>query len=322
MLQKVSKKLSKSAVAEVSQTVQSTNFQELATIVLEKVATLPQLQLFPERRVLIDVIKNEHEDTFVSLVEALGCQYSTLYGSFKGKDAYLDLQINWYDYVRSLAADVEIQSLEDAQVELSLSPGTSEWLTIVTAALCKEDISKATQFAMLHEFARLVYLKQHATVLEEAQGMTAGSSKETTTSSDSLIDPVPCRIEANPLEPLIRMCGSQLQRMHTVTTTEIKRLKPSSHKYTNLNEQLQVIEALSMTEADKNEEIKTLLPSTDRGRMRFPKRVLYPFLQRFDTFVQQELNYGSFQKHGKELFQVCVYTITLYCIGVNCNNCY
>lgn len=58
MPKKGSKKLSKSAVNELSESVQGTNFQELATSVLEKVATLPQLQLFPERRVLIDVIKS------------------------------------------------------------------------------------------------------------------------------------------------------------------------------------------------------------------------------------------------------------------------
>ena len=156
---KRSKRLSKKTISEVSVSVQgrSTDFRELARSVLDQVASFPQIKLFPERKVLIDVIRSENEDTFVRLIEALSHKYLSLYPTFKGKEAYLDLQVHWFDYVRTLGADVDMQCLQDAQIEASPCPGMNEWLTIVTSAMSESNISKESQFAMIHAFARLVY---------------------------------------------------------------------------------------------------------------------------------------------------------------------
>ena len=136
-------------------------------------------------------------------------------------------------------------------------------------------------------------------MLEEAKSDSVDTSTKQCTASEN-----PTKIEANHLEPLIRMCGSQLHRIHTVTTVELKKLKPTSPKYPALTERLKVVQALCMTRTEQSEDNFQLLPSTNRGGMLFPRPILYPFLQKFDIFVQQEMNYETFKEHGEQLFKV------------------
>ena len=63
-----------------------------------------------------------------SLVSSLCNKYSDLLKSFQGKHAYVDLQIQWHDYIRAVAAFVEEQALNEAQMvetEFDQSAGSS-----------------------------------------------------------------------------------------------------------------------------------------------------------------------------------------------------
>ena len=122
---------------------------------------------------------------------------------------------------------------------------------------------------MLHEVAKLVYFNQHKQVLEYA-------SEEVSPSVSAVEEPSTQPLLLNSLEPLLRMCGSQLQGMYLQNKKQLKMLKSGTVKYGDIFEQQKVIDHLSMTEAEKTFEL-SLLPSTDRGGMRFPKRGLFPF---------------------------------------------
>ena len=191
--------------------------------------------------------------------------------------------------------------LEDAQIVDAFVDGGSEWLSIATSvSIRNEEFDKANQFAMLHAVARLVYLNQQKHVLECSAMHTQSTSEELTspvgtTSSTSF--------EGNSLEPLLRMCGSQLQRMKAQNKKKLQKLKSGTVKHTGIDEQQRVIDHLCMTSDEKKREV-SLLPSMDRGGMEFPKRGLFPFLQRFDSLLQQELNYKNFEQQGKHLFKV------------------
>ncbi len=198
-VKKKSRKLTISSITKLSKDILNTDYQDLSKHVLEQVSACPQLDLFPERRILLDVIKSEKWESFVRLVEGLSCYYSQLYSACKGKDAYLDFQIRWHESIRSLAAYAEVQCLEYAQIEVCSVPGSEEWLSMVTAA---GNISKDNQFAMIHEIARFVYLRQHAETLESSTSMA---------SEERSVSIPPVDVQTNPLGPLIRMCGSQLQ---------------------------------------------------------------------------------------------------------------
>ena len=92
-------------------------------------------------------------------VRILCNKYCALHKALKGKDAYINLQIQWFDYVRSLAVYTEEQLLEDAQIVDAFVDGENEWLSIATSVSIRNDeFDKANQFAMLHAVARLVYL--------------------------------------------------------------------------------------------------------------------------------------------------------------------
>ena len=60
---------------------------------------------------------------------------------------------------------------------------------------------------------------------------------------------------------------------------------------------------LCMT-SDENKREVSLFPLMDRGGMEFPKRGLFPFLQSFDSILQQEINYKNSEQQGKHLFKV------------------
>ena len=80
------------------------------------VADLPWLELYPDRKKFLSVIKEECKSEFNSLVSSLCNKYSDLLKSFQGKHAYVDLQIQWHDYITAVAAFVEEQALHDAQM--------------------------------------------------------------------------------------------------------------------------------------------------------------------------------------------------------------
>ncbi len=101
-IKSVKRRKVKATITKISKEILNRDYQDLSKYVLEQVSSLPQLDLFPERRILLDVIKSEKRETFVRLVE--GCYYSQLYSACKGKDAYLDIQIRWHESIRSLAA--------------------------------------------------------------------------------------------------------------------------------------------------------------------------------------------------------------------------
>lgn len=144
-----------------------------------------------------------------------------MYESCHGKYGYLNFQIHfqigWHDFLRSVAAFVDIQSTSDAQVddcEDSTSPVANTWLSLVTAVQSGLPLTTETQFAMLHAFARH---HMHGKVL------AAGSNPSAT---DQPL-PLTHSTEANGIESLIRMCGSQLTRIHTAKTKELERLRLS-----------------------------------------------------------------------------------------------
>ena len=92
---------------------------------------------------------------------------------FQVKYAFLDLQIQWHQFIRSVAAYVEIQATEDAQFDPAESeepainsPVANAWLSIVTAVISHDIPNKATQFAILHQIVNCIYLHQHAKTLE------------------------------------------------------------------------------------------------------------------------------------------------------------
>lgn len=94
------KKLTKAEISKLSEAIiqpsadhRSNSSQELANTILEEVKALPQLLLFAERKHFLDIVDSECKEAFVSLLDGLCVQYSTLYRSFRGKDGYIDLQI-------------------------------------------------------------------------------------------------------------------------------------------------------------------------------------------------------------------------------------
>jgi hypothetical protein len=110
----------------------------------------------------LEIVQEQCSGELGNLVSSLCQKYSTLYESCHGKDGYLKFQIGWHDYLRSVAASVDIQSTSDAQVDDSqdsTSPVANAWLSLVTTVQSAVGLplSTETQFAMLHAFARQVY---------------------------------------------------------------------------------------------------------------------------------------------------------------------
>ena len=105
-------KARKAAVVKIAKTItpSKVDSDELATKILDQVADLPWLELYPDRKTFLSVIK-ECKSEFNSLVSSLCNKYSDLLKSFQGKHAYVDLQIQWHDYIRTVAAFVEENKL-------------------------------------------------------------------------------------------------------------------------------------------------------------------------------------------------------------------
>ena len=146
-------------------------------------------------------------------------KYSDLLKSFQGqKHAYVDLQIQWHEYIRAVAAFVEEHALQDAQVVESednnvagSSPAANAWLSIIITVNCHVISTKADQFAMLHQFADGIYNNQHA----KASEMPSVSTEQIAENHG----------EENSIVALIRMCGSQLQRIYKNKQHEAQQLQ-------------------------------------------------------------------------------------------------
>ena len=183
------KRLNKSSVSRVAKAIipSENSCENLATTILQQTAELPWFELYPERKQFLSIIETECNDEFTTLVSSLCDKYSEMLKSFRGKLAFLDLQIQWHQFIRSVAAFVETQATEDAQLDTeyeeaaSNSPVANAWLSIVTAASSHEIPNKATQFAVLHQFGSCIYLHQHAKALET----TNAASVEDTTTHDT-----------------------------------------------------------------------------------------------------------------------------------------
>ena len=296
-------KLTRSSVKAVATTLATSTVssatEDLTEFVLDKVAKLPELDLYSERKKFLEIVQDQCRGELGNLVSSLCQKYSTLYESCHGKDGYLKFQIGWHDFLRSVAAFVDIQSTSDAQVddcEDSTSPVANAWLSLVTTVQSGLPLTTETQFAMLHAFARQVYHHMHG------KAILAGSPSATDQPS-----PLTHSTEANGIEPLIRMCGSQLTRIHTVKTKELERLNQTastSMKSRDIEEQIALIEETCLTKDDKdNPLIKAILPVCDEGGMRFPHHSLFPFLREFDSVARQEINYRTFHKLGQVTFK-------------------
>lgn len=211
----------KAEIVKVAKTIRPSknDSDELATKILDQAADLTWLELYPERKTFLDVINTECKDEFRILVSSLCNKYSDLLKSFRGKHAYVDLQIQWHEYIRAIAAFVEAQALQDAQIVASeldhsvgSSPAANAWLSIITMVNCHVIPTKADQFAMLHHFADCVYKNQHVKASEKP---SASDTNEITEISG----------DENSIVALIRMCGSQLQRIYKNKQHEAQQLQ-------------------------------------------------------------------------------------------------
>ena len=296
-------KLSKASVQEIATKIVSssgTGSVDLAEKALQQVTLLPELELHSERRKFLEIIEEQCREEFDNLLSSLCQKYSALYRLCQGGNCYLKFQIEWHDFLRSVAAYVAEQSTSDAQVvdyENSESPVANSWLSLVTSVQCNLSLSKETQFAMFHAFARHVYHHMH----EKAIAISAKPSPDVPVLYSDVETP------GNNLESLIRMCGSQLTRLQNVKMKELERLNKkttSSLKVQDIQQQIALIEEACMTTENKDaENIKPLLPVCDEGGMRFPCDKLFPFLREFDSVVREEVNYKQFHKLGQSAFQ-------------------
>ena len=79
----------------------------------------------------------------MKLADCLCNQYKQFYIKCKGKDAYLNFQIQWYDFLRCIASGVEIKPSKDSQVidsDYEETPTFSAWASLVTAVSLKVDV--------------------------------------------------------------------------------------------------------------------------------------------------------------------------------------
>ena len=131
----------------------------------------------------------------------------------------MDLQIQWHEYIRAAAAFVEAQALQDAQMvdpefdhSAGSSPTANAWLSIITTVNCHVISTKADQFAMLHHFADCIFKSQHAKASEKLSVRDTERIEETSGDENSIV-------------ALIRMCGSQLQRIYKNKQQEAQQLQ-------------------------------------------------------------------------------------------------
>ena len=299
------KRPNKASVSRVAKAIlpSENSSDNLAATVLQQAAELPWHELYPERKLFLNVVKSECQEEFRTLVSSLCDKYSEMLKLFRGKYAFLDLQIQWHQFIRSVATCVEIQATEDAQFDPAESeepainsPVANAWLSIVTAVISHDIPNKATQFAILHQFANCIYLHQHAKALETTMVETETEPGATEDVGDE-----------NNMVTLIRMCGSQLHGTYKKKLNECKRARQKNV----VEEQLAIIDNICMNQQEKAL-AQAYLPICDEGGMRFPRREFFPFLKEFDSVVRSELNYNAFCKHGKKLFQASIMYIHIH----------
>ena len=77
----------------------------LSAKVLCDVTELPQLELYPQRKVFLETVQTECISEFENLISYLCQTYSDMFQSrHSQKDGYIQLQIRWHDFIRSVAA--------------------------------------------------------------------------------------------------------------------------------------------------------------------------------------------------------------------------
>ena len=297
------KKLTKAVIKCVSKAIRAeAEGGGLSAKILCEVDKLPQLELYPNRRRFLEIVQTECMSEFENLINNLCQKYSDMLLTCHGKDSYMKLQVQWHDYIRSLAAFVYAQSDTDAQVipnsdgeyDASTSPVANVWLSLVLSANSHVNVEKDTQFSMLHAFARSVYLHEHGKALAIANPATDPCETQTSPESD------------NNMSSLIRMCGSQLRRILAVKEKESEkanRRATGSKKAKYLDEQVQLFHSMCMSHDDKDIN-KSLLPTCDEGGMVFPHSKLFDFLRQFDSAVRQEIKYSVLETHGDNAFLI------------------
>ena len=105
-------RLSQSSVNAVATTLATSTVSsetDLTESVLKEVTKLPQLDLYSERKKFLEIVQEQCGAELGNLVSSLCQKYSTLYGLCHGKDGYLKFQIGWHDFLRSVAAFVDMQ---------------------------------------------------------------------------------------------------------------------------------------------------------------------------------------------------------------------
>ena len=151
------------------------------------------------------------------------------------------------------------------------SPVGCAWSSLLSASFFP--LSKETQFALIHDTAKVVYRKLHTALLDEMGSIPGVSTCEEHNPLETRSD--------NLLPPLLRMCGSQLQSIYAVKSKELEKLEKrealSSADINRIKQELKFVDFLSMNE-DQKKTFAQSLPSTDRGRMRFPIPEIHTFL--------------------------------------------
>ena len=126
--------------------------------------------------------------------------------------------------------------------------------------------TKADQFAILDHFAVCIFNNQHAKASETP---SVNDTEEITENSG----------DENSIVALIRMCGSQLQRIYKNKKKEEKLLQQSCGSVpSDLREKIAVVDNICMT-ADEKVLAQAYLPITDEGGMRFPRREFFSLSQ-------------------------------------------
>ncbi len=88
---------------------------------------------------------------------------------YKDMNAYINLQIQWFDYIRSMSVYVQEQCIEDIVATYIVDVAKCVSCQLGSCQLGTVQLNKESQFGILHEVARLVYLSQHNEVLEHTQ---------------------------------------------------------------------------------------------------------------------------------------------------------
>ena len=114
----------------------------------------------------------------MKLADRLCNQYKQFYIKCRGKDAYLNFQIQWYDFLHCVASGVEMKLSKDSQVIDSDYEETPTFnLLLYTAMSLKVDVvSSDTQLAAScvrkHNLLQVVCLRKQCQPLQVRDGAT------------------------------------------------------------------------------------------------------------------------------------------------------